>query len=57
MSACVIAGLAVTQPEAYAEYARGVTATLEPYGGRFIARGGTGFGRSTTSTLRASERS
>ena len=40
MSAYVIAGLAVTQPEAYAEYARNVTATLEPYGGQFIVRGG-----------------
>jgi uncharacterized protein (DUF1330 family) len=40
MSAYVIAGLAVAQPEAYAEYARGVTVTLEPYGGRFIVRGG-----------------
>jgi uncharacterized protein (DUF1330 family) len=40
MPAYVIAGLDVTQPEAYAEYARDVTATLEPYGGRFIVRGG-----------------
>jgi uncharacterized protein (DUF1330 family) len=40
MSAYVIAGLAVTQPEAYAEYARGVAATLEPFGGRFVVRGG-----------------
>jgi uncharacterized protein (DUF1330 family) len=40
MSAYVIAGLDVTQPETYAEYARGVTATLEPYGGEFIVRGG-----------------
>ena len=40
MSAYVIAGLDVTEPGAYAEYARGVPATLEPYGGRFIVRGG-----------------
>ena len=40
MPAYVIAGLDVTRPEAYAEYARSVTATLEPHGGRFIVRGG-----------------
>jgi uncharacterized protein (DUF1330 family) len=40
MSAYVIAGLDVTDPDAYTEYTRGVPATLAPYGGRFIVRGG-----------------
>lgn len=40
MAAYVIAGIDVTEPEEYAEYARGVPATLEPYGGRFVVRGG-----------------
>ena len=40
MPAYAIAGIEVTEPEAYAAYARGVPATLEPYGGRFVVRGG-----------------
>ncbi len=40
MAACAIAGIAAIEPEAYAEYARGVPATLGPHGGRFIVRGG-----------------
>jgi uncharacterized protein (DUF1330 family) len=40
MPAYAIAGIDVTEPEAYAAYARGVPATLEPYGGRFVVRGG-----------------
>jgi uncharacterized protein (DUF1330 family) len=40
MAAYAIAGIEVTEPEAYAAYARGVPATLEPYGGRFVVRGG-----------------
>jgi len=40
MPAFVIAQIEVTDPEGYAEYAKGVPATIERYGGRYIARGG-----------------
>ena len=40
MSAYVIANVDVTDPEAYAEYRKGVAATIERYGGRFLVRGG-----------------
>ena len=40
MSAYVIVGVDVTDPEAYAGYAREVPATLEPFGGQFVVRGG-----------------
>ncbi|HYH12290.1 MAG TPA: DUF1330 domain-containing protein [Thermomicrobiales bacterium] len=40
MAAYVIVGVDVNDPEAYGDYAREVPATLEPYGGRFIVRGG-----------------
>lgn len=40
MPAYVIVGVDVTEPEAYTEYARGVPATLEPFGGVFVVRGG-----------------
>ena len=40
MPAYVIADVTVTNPERYSEYTRLVPATLEPYGGRFIVRGG-----------------
>lgn len=40
MSAYLIANVDVTDPDAYAEYRKGVAATLEPFGGRFLARGG-----------------
>lgn len=40
MPAYVIVGVDVTDPDAYGEYTRQVPATLEPYGGRFIVRGG-----------------
>ena len=41
MPAYVIVGVDVTDPEAYGEYSRQVPATLKPYGGRFLVRGGT----------------
>lgn len=41
MPAYVIVGVDVSDPQAYGEYAREVPATLEPYGGRFLVRGGT----------------
>ena len=40
MPAYVLVGVNVTDPEAYGEYTREVPATLEPYGGRFVVRGG-----------------
>lgn len=40
MAAYVIVDVEVLDPEAYREYTRQVPATLEPYGGRFIVRGG-----------------
>jgi uncharacterized protein (DUF1330 family) len=40
MSAYVIVGVDVTDPEAYGEYTREVPATLEPYSGHFVVRGG-----------------
>lgn len=40
MPAYVIVGVDVTDSEAYSAYTREVPATLEPYGGRFVVRGG-----------------
>ena len=40
MAAYVIVGVDVDDPEAYADYSRDVPGTLEPYGGRFLVRGG-----------------
>lgn len=40
MAAYVLVGVDVADPGAYAEYTRDVPASLEPYGGRFIVRGG-----------------
>jgi uncharacterized protein (DUF1330 family) len=40
MPAYVIADVTVTDPEHYPDYVRLVPATLEPFGGRFIVRGG-----------------
>jgi uncharacterized protein (DUF1330 family) len=40
MAAYVIVGVDVSEPEAYSDYAREVPGTLEPYGGRFLVRGG-----------------
>jgi uncharacterized protein (DUF1330 family) len=40
MPAYVIADVDVHDPEAYARYREGVPASLEPYGGRFVVRGG-----------------
>lgn len=41
MPAYVIADVDVHDPEAYREYVQLVPATLEPFGGRFIVRGGS----------------
>jgi len=41
MAAYVIANIDVTDPAAYDEYRKGVLATIERYGGRFLVRGGT----------------
>ena len=40
MAAYVIAEVEVTDPEAFEQYRREVPATLTPFGGRFIVRGG-----------------
>jgi uncharacterized protein (DUF1330 family) len=40
MPAYVIVGVDVVNAEAYSEYTRQVPATLEPFDGRFIVRGG-----------------
>ena len=40
MAAYVIAEVNITNPEGYKAYAAVVPATIEKYGGRFLARGG-----------------
>jgi uncharacterized protein (DUF1330 family) len=40
MAAYVIADVEVTDAERYADYRAQVSATLEPFGGRFLVRGG-----------------
>lgn len=40
MSAYVIANVEITDPETFAEYRKGVQASLDPFSGRFLARGG-----------------
>lgn len=41
MPAYVVVGVDVEDAEAYSAYTREVPATLEPYGGHFVVRGGT----------------
>ena len=41
MPGYVIADVEVTNPELFEEYRKLVPATIEAYGGRYIARGGT----------------
>ena len=40
MAAYVIAEVEVTDPAGYEEYRRAVPATIEQYGGKYLARGG-----------------
>ncbi|HLI08718.1 MAG TPA: DUF1330 domain-containing protein [Ktedonobacteraceae bacterium] len=40
MAAYIVADIEVTDPEEYQRYARQTPGTLEPYGGKFIVRGG-----------------
>lgn len=40
MSAYILAGIEITNPDAYPEYARQVPPLVERHGGRFLARGG-----------------
>jgi len=40
MSAYVIANVKITDPTRYAEYVKLTPASIAPFGGRFIARGG-----------------
>jgi uncharacterized protein (DUF1330 family) len=41
MSAYVIVEVNVTDPQLFAEYAKGVPATIAAYGGKYLVRGGT----------------
>ncbi len=41
MSAYVVVSVEVADAETYTEYSRQVPATLEPYGGQFLVRGGS----------------
>jgi uncharacterized protein (DUF1330 family) len=41
MAAYLIVDVEVLEPEPYKEYSQRVPASLEPFGGRFIVRGGT----------------
>ena len=41
MPAYVVVGVDVADADAYSEYTRQVPATLEPYAGRFVVRGGS----------------
>jgi uncharacterized protein (DUF1330 family) len=40
MAAYVVVNVDVTDPVKFAEYGRGVPATIEQYGGRYLVRGG-----------------
>ena len=40
MSAYVIAEVNVTDPQLFAEYGKGVPATIAAYGGKYLVRGG-----------------
>ena len=40
MAAYIVVDVEITDPEDYQTYARQTLATLEPYGGKFIVRGG-----------------
>lgn len=40
MAAYVVVQVKVRNPEPYEEYKKGVSATLTPYGGKFLVRGG-----------------
>lgn len=41
MAAYVIVELNVTDPQLFAEYAKGVPASIAAYGGKYLVRGGT----------------
>jgi uncharacterized protein (DUF1330 family) len=41
MAAYVVVNVDVTDPVKFAEYGRGVPATIAQYGGRYLVRGGT----------------
>jgi uncharacterized protein (DUF1330 family) len=40
MSAYLIGHVNITNPERYADYTKDVPASLEPFGGKFLVRGG-----------------
>ena len=41
MAAYVIVEVNVTDPQLYGEYAKGVSATIAAYGGKYLVRGGS----------------
>ena len=41
MSAYVVVEVNVTDPQLFAEYAKGVPATISTYGGKYLVRGGS----------------
>lgn len=40
MAGYIVADIAITDPDEYQKYAQQTAATLEPYGGKFLVRGG-----------------
>lgn len=40
MAGYIVADIEITNPDEYQRYARQTAATLEPYGGKFLVRGG-----------------
>jgi uncharacterized protein (DUF1330 family) len=40
MAAYIVLNIEVTDPAGYADYVKVAAASLEPYGGRYLARGG-----------------
>lgn len=40
MAGYIVADIAITDPDGYQKYAQQTAGTLEPYGGKFLVRGG-----------------
>jgi len=40
MAGYIVADIEITNPDEYQKYARQTAATLEPYGGKYLVRGG-----------------
>ena len=41
MAGYIVADIEITDPDQYQTYSKQVAATLEPYGGKFLVRGGS----------------